>query len=184
MVRDMEQIRLKGRVFNLMRVLKNKNGQALVEFALVLPLFLMLTFAVIDLGWMMNKYLTFDYAYRNASWTMSISYDSDYSQTISGESAKKAIKEAMKKTSSLVDEEDLSVSDAKLKCWTEKKDYYTPKSGGGTDQNTKKWRYAQITASLVYTVEPLTPVGKVIFGEQLTFTKNLEKNRLIMTKEG
>jgi len=168
----------------MLRVLRREKGQALVEFALVLPIFVTLIFMIIDVGWTLSKYLEFDYAYRNASWAMSINYDSDYPMTITGTSANNAIKSAIQDASPNFELSKLSVMNSKIDCWTEKENYYTPKSGGKTEQHTRRWRYAKITSSLAYKINPLTPVGQIFFGSTITVTKNLDKDRLICTREG
>jgi Flp pilus assembly protein TadG len=43
---------------DMMRVLKNQKGQALVEFAVILPLLLLLIMGIIEFGMMLNSYLT------------------------------------------------------------------------------------------------------------------------------
>jgi Flp pilus assembly protein TadG len=42
----------------MMRLLKNQKGQALVEFAVILPLLLLLIMGIIEFGLMLNSYLT------------------------------------------------------------------------------------------------------------------------------
>jgi hypothetical protein len=49
---------------------KNNNkedGQAVVEFALVLPIFLLLIFAIIDFGWLFYNYINVENSARNAA---------------------------------------------------------------------------------------------------------------------
>lgn len=163
---------------------KSEKGQAMVEFALIFPLFILLIFTIIDLGWISFNYLSFDYAYREAAWELSINYDSDDTQYITGTTASKAIKNAIMDSSHGLSESNLSVSGAKFVLWTENKKYYTPKLPSGTNEHTKKWRYADIEADLKYDIEPVTPMGKSFFGEEITFSKNLEKHRLLRTREG
>jgi Flp pilus assembly protein TadG len=43
---------------DMMRLLKNQKGQALVEFAVILPLLLLLIMGIIEFGMMLNSYLT------------------------------------------------------------------------------------------------------------------------------
>jgi Flp pilus assembly protein TadG len=42
----------------MMKVLKNQKGQALVEFAVILPLLLLIIMGIIEFGLMLNSYLT------------------------------------------------------------------------------------------------------------------------------
>jgi Flp pilus assembly protein TadG len=42
----------------MMKLLKNQRGQALVEFAIILPLLLLIIMSIIEFGLMLNSYLT------------------------------------------------------------------------------------------------------------------------------
>ncbi|WP_462411052.1 TadE/TadG family type IV pilus assembly protein [Neobacillus sp. Marseille-QA0830] len=52
--------------------MKLENGQSLVEFALILPIFIMLLFGIIDFGRAFHAYLTIDHAGREAARAASI----------------------------------------------------------------------------------------------------------------
>jgi Flp pilus assembly protein TadG len=54
--------------------LKNESGQALVEFALILPLLLILLCGIIDFGWIFRCQLTADSAAREAARYTAIHY--------------------------------------------------------------------------------------------------------------
>src|SRR5881398_2476607 len=58
-------------------LMKSEKGQSLVEFALVLPLLILLLFGIIDFGRIFNAYLTIDHAGRDAARTASIGKDDD-----------------------------------------------------------------------------------------------------------
>lgn len=50
-----------------MKSLKNQKGQALVEFAIVLPILLMLVMGIIQFGMMLNSYLAIENASREGA---------------------------------------------------------------------------------------------------------------------
>ena len=50
-----------------MKGLKNQNGQALVEFAIILPILLMLVMGILQFGMMLNAYLTIENASREGA---------------------------------------------------------------------------------------------------------------------
>lgn len=50
-----------------MKSLKNENGQALVEFAVVLPVLLLLVMGILQFGMMLNSYLTIENASREGA---------------------------------------------------------------------------------------------------------------------
>lgn len=55
--------------------MKSEKGQSLVEFALVLPLLVVLLFGIIDFGRIFHVYLTIDHAGREAARAASIGQD-------------------------------------------------------------------------------------------------------------
>ncbi|MFD4703908.1 TadE/TadG family type IV pilus assembly protein [Gottfriedia sp. NPDC058432] len=57
--------------------MKSEKGQSLVEFALVLPLLVMLLLGIVDFGRIFHVYLTLDHAGREAARTASIGKDDD-----------------------------------------------------------------------------------------------------------
>ncbi|WP_028263758.1 TadE/TadG family type IV pilus assembly protein [Atopobium fossor] len=50
------------------RQTRREDGQAVLEFALVFPLFVLLIFATIELGWVGYQHVSFDYACSHANW--------------------------------------------------------------------------------------------------------------------
>jgi Flp pilus assembly protein TadG len=167
-------------LFLMFSKFRNETGQTLVEFALVVPIFLALVFFIIDLGWITTNYLTFDYSYRIAATQMSIT------QSESGTQANNHIKTETVALSPLpkFTNANLSVSGSIITVTTEPVDYHTPNTSGGTDTHTRKWTYADIYSNLAYKIKPITPIGSAIFGGDITFTKELNKHRLLQTTEG
>ncbi|WP_342432923.1 TadE/TadG family type IV pilus assembly protein [Neobacillus sp. FSL H8-0543] len=55
--------------------MKSQKGQSLVEFALVLPLLILLLFGIIDFGRIFHAYLTIDHTGREAARAASIGKD-------------------------------------------------------------------------------------------------------------
>lgn len=54
---------------------RKESGQAIVEFALVLPLFLLLVMGIIDFGWLFYNYTTFENSARNAARIACVEYE-------------------------------------------------------------------------------------------------------------
>ena len=59
----------------MLKLLKNEKGQALVEFALVLPVLLMLLCGIIDFGWLYYNQITLNNAAREGARYAVIHYD-------------------------------------------------------------------------------------------------------------
>ncbi|MEH7112643.1 TadE family protein [Neobacillus niacini] len=55
--------------------MKSESGQSLVEFALILPLLILLLFGIVDFGRTFHAYLTIDHAGREAARAASIGKD-------------------------------------------------------------------------------------------------------------
>ena len=54
---------------------KRESGQAIVEFALVLPMFLLLVMGILDFGWLFYNYIAFENSARNAARIACVEYD-------------------------------------------------------------------------------------------------------------
>ena len=63
----------------LKRIAKNEKGQAMVEFALILPLLILLLCGIIDFGWIFGNQLILNNAGRDTARTMAINYDEEAS---------------------------------------------------------------------------------------------------------
>lgn len=50
-----------------MKSLKNEKGQSLVEFAIILPILLLVVMAILEFGMMLNNYLTIQNAAREGA---------------------------------------------------------------------------------------------------------------------
>ena len=160
---------------------RKESGQALVEYALVLPIFIAVLCVIIDCAWIGYQYIAFDYSYREASWELSVT-DGDISQPykLSGAQATQPIMSNMASTALGINKANLSIgNDATISLWSvTKTDQYPGSRTGSYETQKNYWRYMQIQAKLTYKVHPLTPVGKTLFGKTLTYTKALDKTRL------
>lgn len=58
------------------RRFRREDGQAMVEFALILPLLVLLLCGIIDFGWIFGNQITMNNASREAARFMAINYDS------------------------------------------------------------------------------------------------------------
>ncbi|WP_066314429.1 TadE/TadG family type IV pilus assembly protein [Bacillus sp. FJAT-29814] len=58
--------------------MKSEKGQSMVEFALILPLLILMLFGIIDFGRIFHAYLTIDHAGREAARAASIGKDDTF----------------------------------------------------------------------------------------------------------
>lgn len=61
--------------------MKKETGQSLVEFALVLPLLILLLFGIVDFGRVFHAYLTIDHVGREAARAVSIGINDDIAKS-------------------------------------------------------------------------------------------------------
>lgn len=180
------------------KILKNsEKGQAMIEYAIILPIFLLVLFAVIDVGWITYQKAMFTYTCRQTGWDMRlkeddewvlhsgvpISRDGGYANMLLTEQFRKVNGE---KDATYINLENITVTNGSVVIYPGKKDYktktpdYLPKTtsaGNGTLYNTTT---VEVKGKIEYRVRPLTPFFKVFAkdGEnknELTFTNNLYK---------
>lgn len=56
------------RWWNVLKFKKNEKGQAMVEYAIVLPIFLLVMMFLMEIGWITYQKVIFDYTCRNTAW--------------------------------------------------------------------------------------------------------------------
>lgn len=162
---------------------RKESGQSMVEFALVLPVFLMILFAIIDFSWIGYQYICFDYSYREASWELSIDNDQiEQERYINGKDATQLILRNVKNSALGIITDNLTVSNAKIHLWSNKKTDHYPGAGSKYEDKTNYWRYMELTANLKYKIYPITPLGKLFIKDALVYTKKVDKTRLLQTK--
>lgn len=67
------------------RIRNRESGQGIVEFALVLPVFLLIVFFIIDCGWILYQNASLDYGLSHASWYVDAGVMADPGDYESGE---------------------------------------------------------------------------------------------------
>lgn len=158
----------------------NELGQAMVEFAVTLPIFLLVFFAVMDLSWIGYQHIVFDYSYQVAVWEMSglESSESNSPIDISESFSKKYITDGIKSNAVGINISNIYVNNASIKLRTviEK-----VKEINGTLRDEYR-RYALISGVIEYKFKPLTYVGELIFGSDISITKTLNRIRLLRMK--
>lgn len=189
----------------MMRNFRNKeSGQAIVEFALVFPLFLMLVFAIIDFGWMGYQGILFRSAYQITVWNFPLKLEKSSGAAVTDLdiismspipsygnddmvvpkkgggflSLGNGIRESMvNSTSGLLSSASLTVDHADA-------DFYIVpvmenyKAGGKTVSVESYELRTKWRADLKYDVSVLTPLGKVLYpGGKKTFHRQVKQER-------
>ncbi|SHI18918.1 TadE-like protein [Sporobacter termitidis DSM 10068] len=165
-------------------------GQAAVEFALALLIFLPILFAILDFGWISFQKGAFEYAYMHASWEVSAGAlgDSDALEddpsiaTYGGPAVSGPLYDEMSKDSATIIATNLNISGASAKLYNKTETYSVPSSLGNSVPAISRTRYMDLSAELVYTIRPLTPIGSAIFGPSLTVYKELDRTRVVASQ--
>lgn len=162
----------------------NEKGQAMLEYAIVFPLFLFILLFIIDCAWIGFQQLTFDYVYREASWGFELNsgyvnsqypmvdrYSSDY------------IKDRILEQAPILKSKNLKVINAYNEYWTETENVILPNAFGSTYSKVARRRYVRVNADIIYKLDTLTFVGDLFFGSNKTISKYICKTRLINSND-
>lgn len=161
---------------------RRTSGQALVEFALVFPLFIMILFAIIDFGWMAYQKAAFDYSRIHTSWDYagldvgnpsSTTFDWSYEKTDPTKSqtyttgVQDAVKTSIEKAPSIgFDKNELTVENAKVTISNVPSESTVPDRNLDATKATKVTRQARLEATVKYNVKPI--IGLLIKPVEVT----------------
>ena len=172
---------------------RRTSGQALVEFALVFPLFIMILFAIIDFGWMAYQKAAFDYSRIHTSWdyagldvgnpsstTFNWSYDktspTESSMTYNSDRVQAAVKSSIEKAPSIgFDKNELTVTNAKVTISNVPSESTVPDRKGDATKATKVTRQARLVATVKYNVKPI--IG--LFIKPVEVTENIDVTHVV-----
>ena len=175
-------------IFKKKNTFLKESGQALIEFALVFPLFLLILFAIIDFGWIGYQKASFEYGYMQASWYVSADDLNDYDtlentpskKTYIGSVVADVLREDLEDSSIGIIPTNLSVRNARATLYNEKGSFSVPGPSGKADNEAEGiTRYMDVSASIVYEVQSLTFLGKTLFGDNFSFKKDLDRTRVV-----
>lgn len=161
---------------------RRTSGQALVEFALVFPLFIAILFAIIDFGWMAYQKAAFDYSRIHTSWDYAgldvnnpsstifkLRYTDDPTTTMTydSDSVRKAVKDSIAKAPSIgFDADELKVDSASVTMSNVPSESTVPDREGKATKATKITRQAQLKARVTYKIKPI--IGLLIKPVEVT----------------
>ena len=178
-------------IFQLYHLTHDNTGQAMVEFALTLWLFIMITFFIIDFGWVSFQKTVFEYGYIHSSWAITAADlgDADPLEEVpseasyTGSKVSDAIFEEFSKSAPGIVEANMTISNAKAVLHNEANPYQVPgRNPGDAVQAISRTRYMDLNADFTYVVYPLTPIGKLFFGNDVTLEKELTRTRVVGTQ--
>ncbi len=147
---------------------RRTSGQALVEFALVFPLFIMILFAIIDFGWMAYQKAAFDYSRIHTSWDYAgLDVGNPSSTTFDSVRVQAAVKASIAKAPSIgFDASELTVENAKVTISNVPSESTVPDRKNDPTKATKVTRQARLEATVKYNVKPI--IGLLIKPVEVT----------------
>jgi len=147
---------------------RRTSGQALVEFALVFPLFIMILFAIIDFGWMAYQKAAFDYSRIHTSWDYAgLDVGNPSSTTFDSTRVQAAVKASIAKAPSIgFDASELTVTNAKVTISNVPSESTVPDRKNDPTKATKVTRQARLEATVKYNVKPI--IGLLIKPVEVT----------------
>lgn len=160
---------------------RGESGQAMTEFALVLPIFLAMCLFVIDFGWIAYQKAAFDYSYMHASWEVvgsDLSKHGSYDDrdSISVPDSSSAVAKAMESNPFIgYDPASLTVSSSSATLYNEVSQFSVPDRKGEPSNADRVTRRLSVKAKITYVAKPI--VG-FVFGP-LTLTKDIDIDRIV-----
>lgn len=170
---------------------KREAGQAMVEFALVLPLFLLILFFIIDFGWIAFQQASFEYGYMQSSWSVTAADIGDNdpveevpsSEVFAGSVVADAIRKDILNSTIGIIKTEILVSDASATFYNKEKRFELPgHDPEEVNEGRSITRYMDLEATIRYRIEPLTFVGKLFFGRDVYLNKVLERTRVVRSQ--
>ncbi len=166
-----------------------ESGQAILEFALIFPMFLLILFGIIDFGWIGYQRMSFEYGYIQSSWYISAGDLNDYDlleevpsrSLYSGAIVADLLREGLEDSSLGIMPKKLSIKNAKATLYNKKEEFKVPGRDelGVLNEGYGITRYMDINALIDYEIQPLTFVGRLFFGDNVTFEKELGRTRVV-----
>lgn len=162
------------------RKIKSESGQAMLEYAVTILMFLSVVFAIMDFAWYSYQNIVFNYSYQLASWQLSVNDPNiDHSYYYTGSTTGKLIYDEITKNAIGINKSKLSVYNPRIDLYTE---YFKYRNPGDRSDSTEKRRYMKITARIEYEFYPFTFMGRMFFGRRILLVKNLSRLRLLQSK--
>lgn len=170
-------------------IYKNETGQAMVEFALVLPLLLLILFFIIDFCWIGYQKASFEEGVSYASWDISANDlgDTDPIESIPSERVYTGATVTAPLLAGIQDSSlwgfyplHVTVTNATAKLYNSETTFNVPgRVPTDTTAAISRTRHMDLEADLVYEIQPLTFVGQLFFGNTVEVEKHLECTRIV-----
>lgn len=171
---------------------KDERGQAMVEFALVFPIFLVIVLFIVDASWVAMQRTAFDHGCMMSTWTITpgeIGYN-DYAQEFeTTANVGDALRVNIQKSNiwGLLPD-NISISNARARCYSQKGSFNVPIGQGNSsdsdvlEASSENW-YMDLSATIHYDIYPLTFVGSWFFSNRVTVEKQYEATTALQAEK-
>lgn len=177
---------------NSMKKTEHKEaGQALVEFALTIPVFIAIALFIIDFGWVSYQRIAFEHGYMRASWSLTASDigDADPLEEVpstdvyTGSNITDKLREYIETGTWGCVAGNLSVSGVKATVYNTEEYFNVPGRMSEAVAATNLSRHMELEAEIRYVIYPITFFGKMVFGDYIELEKELDYSRIIATSQ-
>lgn len=166
--------------------LKREQGQALVEFALVFPVFLVIVLFIVDACWVGAQRTAFEHGFIYSSWTITpeeIGYNSNSATTTINSNVDRALLQNIAASNLWgLRTENVRVSNARASFYNSEETFNIP-AGALSDYDSLEGKsvtlHMDLKANIEYSIFPLTFVGKWFFGDPVVLEKQYETNKVL-----
>lgn len=171
---------------------KFESGQAMVEFAIILPILLLIIFFIIDFCWVGYQKATFEQGVIHAGWNITADSlgdtdpleDVPSKQTYSGSTVADPLLQGIQESSLWgLYTRRISVTGATATLYNVETNFNVPgRKPGDSVAAISRTRYMDLDADLSYEIYPLTFIGQMVFGRSIQVEKHLDCTRVIATQ--
>ena len=171
------------------KIIKCEKGQALVEFAIVIPVFMFFLLIIIEFSWISYQRGLFSYGYNHAAWDITADKLSDMdplkasgsAKTYTGSTVEKLIIDTISDSALWgVDTGNIKASNAVAYMYNKESSFDVPgRKAGEVNQASAVTRYMELSADLSYDIRPMTGFGQSLFGHLLHVEKDFSCIRVV-----
>ncbi len=182
----MRACKIKGEFFK--KVFLAERGQALIEFALVIPLFMLLIMGIIEISWITYQRSSFEYGCSHAAWDITAEQLSDIDalkqsgsiKHYSGGAVDGIIKSTISGSTLLgFNSGGLNITNASATMYNQESKFSVPGANAEEVEASTVTRYMDVKANLSYDIKPITFLGNVFFGGLLKVNRDLDYTRVV-----
>lgn len=162
---------------------RDEQAQAMVEFALVLPIFLAVVLFIVEAGWVAIQRTAFDNGFMQTTWAVTEEQirgggpQKEYYEAGVADALEANIKE-----SNIwgLFSSNLNVSQAKAHCYNVTNQYEVNNSANLPA--TTETRYIDLDAVIIYKIHPLTYIGRLCFGDEIELNKHYVTTKVLKSE--